>query len=441
MILHGNQRGGAKDMALHLMKEENEHVDVHELCGFVSDNLMGAFQESYAISRGTKCKQHLFSLSINPSKDADIQKQDFVNAFDQAETRLGLVNQPRAIVFHDKHGSDGELRHHAHAVWCRIDTENMKAVQLSFTHKKLREVSRELHIQHDLKMPPGLIDSKDRSPKNYTLAEWQQCKHAEKDPKQVKSVFQDAWSMSDSKAAFANALEERGYILAQGRRGHIAVDYKGEKYAVSRYVGIKAKQVRARLGDSEGLPSIEQAQTKAAGQITERLTELRSEQHQQARAKQQYASKQYKRTQAAQAREVGKLREEQAKRTFEEEQIRAARIRRGLMGFLDRITGKRKRTETLNQLEATKTRERDHSETLDLQQKQESTLKIQQQKSKVAQSKHIETVHELENDIQQLRPPLEPSPTKEHKSYAAEQRERANRSRRPRNRDGPSPSR
>lgn len=29
MILNGNQRGGAKDLALHLMKEENEHVEVH----------------------------------------------------------------------------------------------------------------------------------------------------------------------------------------------------------------------------------------------------------------------------------------------------------------------------------------------------------------------------------------------------------------------------
>ena len=33
MILHGNQRGGARDLALHLLKDENEHVEVHELAG------------------------------------------------------------------------------------------------------------------------------------------------------------------------------------------------------------------------------------------------------------------------------------------------------------------------------------------------------------------------------------------------------------------------
>lgn len=41
MILVGNQRGGAKDLALHLMKDENERVEIHELRGFMSDDLMG----------------------------------------------------------------------------------------------------------------------------------------------------------------------------------------------------------------------------------------------------------------------------------------------------------------------------------------------------------------------------------------------------------------
>lgn len=66
MILVGNQRGNAKNLALHLLKEDNERVNVHELRGFCSDNLVSAFNESYAMSRATKCKQHLFSLSLNP---------------------------------------------------------------------------------------------------------------------------------------------------------------------------------------------------------------------------------------------------------------------------------------------------------------------------------------------------------------------------------------
>ncbi|WP_347264263.1 hypothetical protein [Nitrobacter sp.] len=46
MILVGNQRGGAKDLALHLLKEENDHVEVHELHGFAARDLRGAFNEA-----------------------------------------------------------------------------------------------------------------------------------------------------------------------------------------------------------------------------------------------------------------------------------------------------------------------------------------------------------------------------------------------------------
>ncbi len=42
MILTGNSRGGAKDLAIHLMKPENDHVEVHELRGFAAQTLMGA---------------------------------------------------------------------------------------------------------------------------------------------------------------------------------------------------------------------------------------------------------------------------------------------------------------------------------------------------------------------------------------------------------------
>ena len=36
MILVGSQRGGGRDLAHHLMKPENDHVEVHELRGFAA---------------------------------------------------------------------------------------------------------------------------------------------------------------------------------------------------------------------------------------------------------------------------------------------------------------------------------------------------------------------------------------------------------------------
>ena len=61
MILVGNQRGGGKNLASHLLKEENERVEVHEVRGFMASDLHGAFNEAYAVSRGTRCQQYLFS--------------------------------------------------------------------------------------------------------------------------------------------------------------------------------------------------------------------------------------------------------------------------------------------------------------------------------------------------------------------------------------------
>jgi hypothetical protein len=52
MILKGSQRGGAKQLAYHLLKtEENEHVEVHEVRGFMSDDLHGALKEIHAVSQ------------------------------------------------------------------------------------------------------------------------------------------------------------------------------------------------------------------------------------------------------------------------------------------------------------------------------------------------------------------------------------------------------
>jgi hypothetical protein len=181
-------RGGSKDLALHLLKDENERVEVHEIRGFASRSLLGAFQESHTVSRGTQCKQHLYSLSLSPPKGADVTNAVFEDAIDRAERQLGLTGQPRAIVFHEKRGDDGVLRRHAHAIWCRIDTSEMKARQLSFTHTKLQSLARELYLENEWEMPRGLLQKGYCDPRNFTLAEWQQAKRRGKNPKHLKAL-------------------------------------------------------------------------------------------------------------------------------------------------------------------------------------------------------------------------------------------------------------
>jgi hypothetical protein len=151
MILKGSQRSGGRKLADHLLRvDENEHVELYELRGFMSDDLHTAFNEIHAVSKGTRAKQPFFSLSLNPPSAEQVPIETFDEAIEQIERKLGLDGQPRAIVFHEKEG-----RRHAHVVWSRIDTGQMKAINLPHYTMKLRDVSRNLYLEHGWKMPPG----------------------------------------------------------------------------------------------------------------------------------------------------------------------------------------------------------------------------------------------------------------------------------------------
>lgn len=65
MILNASQRGGASQLGSHLLKAENEQVEVHEIRGFVSDDIRGAMKEAQAVAKGTRCEQFLFSVSLS----------------------------------------------------------------------------------------------------------------------------------------------------------------------------------------------------------------------------------------------------------------------------------------------------------------------------------------------------------------------------------------
>jgi len=102
MIFVGNVRGNGQNLARHLMSSENEHVTVHEVLGFVGDDLAGAFKEAEATARGTRCQKYLYSLSLNPPSTENVQTEIFLEAISRVEDRLGLAGQPRAVVFHEK---------------------------------------------------------------------------------------------------------------------------------------------------------------------------------------------------------------------------------------------------------------------------------------------------------------------------------------------------
>jgi len=363
MILKGSQRGGAAQLAAHLLKtEENEHVEIHELSGFVADDLHGVFKEIQAVSQGTRCRQFMFSLSMNPPEKESVPVEYFEKAIADLEEKMGLEGQPRAIVFHEKEG-----RRHCHAVWSRIDTDEMKAINLPYFKMKLQNISRQLYFQYGWQMPRGLMNKHERNPLNFTLKEWQQAKRLQEDPKVIKQLFQDCWAVSDKKASFEKALNDYGFYLAKGdRRGFVALDYRGEVFSLSRWMNVRTKEIKSRLGALELLASTDEVKRY----IAERMTKFLESYIHQAQINSRIEIKpfiQKKRAlQKHHQRERQVLRKVQADRWQKETIERSKRLPRGLKAVWHRITGKYQKIHTQNERETKQgqMRERDEKHSL-----------------------------------------------------------------------------
>jgi len=399
MILEGNARGGAKNLALHLMKDENDHVEIHELRGFMSDGLMPALNEVHAVSRGTKARKFLFSLSLNPPEPETVSTLDFIDAIERVEHKLALDGQPRVIVFHEKQG-----RRHCHAVWSRIDSAQMKAIPLPFYKMNLQDVSRELYFDHGWTMPKGFISKNERSLDNFTLAQWQQAKRIGKDTKAIKATIRDCWAASDNQASFQQSLKEQGYVLAQGsRRSFVVVDQSCEIFAVPKWLGLRVKEVRARLTDQESLPTVEQAKADIAKKVMNRLSTLRQRQANAIQDRVASLKNEAKVLKQHHMKARYALAQMQEVRTQEEIQNRQQRFRQGISGLWDRLTGRRKRIAKQNEQETVLAVQRDREEKDQLIFEQLKQSRSLQGRLKRLQSFVQRQEKALENDINQYQ--------------------------------------
>ena len=400
MILKGSQRGGAKQLGRHLLKaSENEHIEVHEVRGFMAQDLLGALREAEAISMGTRCKQPLFSVSLNPPEHESVRIDVFETALAAIEERNGLSGQPRVVVFHEKEG-----RRHCHAVWSRIDADTMTARPLPFFKTKLREVSKQLYLENGWQMPRGFMDSKERDPRNFTLSEWQQAKRAKLDARDLKGTIQECWTVSDNRASFAKALEERGLFLARGdRRSHVALTHSGEVFSVPRMIGKKTKDVAARLGPADGLPSVDETKSRIAHDILPRIKSYLAEARQNAvrelgplEQKRQYMQAKHQTERLAM--DAG-----QKARAEAENRERAARLRKGLAGVWDRLRGEYSKRRKQNEMEAFVALQRDREQRHAMIQAQLNERQQLQVQIRKVRTRHAEELHDLHKDAANYR--------------------------------------
>lgn len=405
MILKASQRGGGKQLGLHLLKtEENEHVEVHEIRDFVSRDVVAALKEAYAVSKGTKCKQFLFSVSLNPPQQERVPVEVFEAAIDRIEERNNLKGQPRIIVFHEKEG-----RRHAHAVWSRIDAETMTARNLPFFKMKLRDLSRELYLENGWKMPRGLMNTRETDPRNFSLTEWQQAKRIGRGAGELKELMQECWAVSDSHAAFAQALSARGILLARGdRRGHVAITPEGEVLSVARYTGKTSKDVRARLGDPNNLPSVPEARTQLANDLSEAFKRHLREANEQKHLEITPLNELRRAMAELHRQERTILRNRQTERWTQESRARGNRFDLGVKGLWSRLTGKFAEIQKRNEREALAALSRDRDQRQSLIDGQMKDRQVLQVEIKAVRDRHAEVLKDLRHDQKAVRQITQP---------------------------------
>jgi len=395
MIIEGNQRGHAKQLANHLLNDrDNDHVTIHEITGFSSETVHGAFQEIQATSRATRCTQFLFSVSLNPPQDEIVNNETFEKALSDIEQKMGLEGQPRVVVFHEKEG-----RRHAHCVWSRIDAQSMTAINLPFYKKKLNEISKDIYLEQDWNMPKGFIDKQYTNPLNFTREEWQQAKRQDDDPRMIKHIFKQAWGASDDAKSFAHALQNHGFTLAKGdQRGFVAVDYKGEVYSLSRWTGLKTRALNARL-KQEDLPSVQQAKTKIAEMMTDVLQKHINDVRLERSKKYQPLKSALLNLRERHRAERSALELRHAERQRHEETQRQELMPRWFKGVLARITGKHRRIQEENRQDALKCQARDQKEKQALITKQLQERGRLQNHVQNIRNEHNETMLQMRKDI------------------------------------------
>ncbi|KRT56444.1 relaxase/mobilization nuclease domain-containing protein [endosymbiont of Ridgeia piscesae] len=283
MIPFASQRGLGQDLATHLLNEhDNEMVELVEVNGAIAQDLHGAFAEWEAQAHAlTRCENYLYSLSVNPDPAQDpITRDQYFDYIRRVEEKLGLTDQPRAVVFHSKYG-----REHCHVIWSRIDVDNEKAVQLAFDREKLMMVTREFARDHNLELPDGYHKDRDGKNKQLSLYEMHQQRITGLSKEEHMEQVTDAWRASDSPKAFIQALAERGYILATGKRPYVLIDFYGGMNALPKMINdksVRTKDIRAFLEKDyppESLPSVDEARELVAKHRKEIEAHAKSEQY------------------------------------------------------------------------------------------------------------------------------------------------------------------
>ena len=241
MVIRGKTRGNGKQLAHYLAvqaQQENEHVRILEVNGRLHANddyfhqTMLGMSLTSELSKGMK---GLYHAQINPAyvEDKSMNDDQWMEAADILGQELGLENQRRVIVLHQKKG-----RTHAHVVWERYDHQHGKLISDSFSRLAQDRARKEMEHVFEHKQTP----------------------HRNAKRPELKTALTSFWEQTETGEDFIKTVSDNGYMIAAGvpDRPFMVVDENGRTYDLVRQLkGIRTKDVRARLRDEKLTPEKE----------------------------------------------------------------------------------------------------------------------------------------------------------------------------------------
>lgn len=258
MILKGRPRTHGQQLANYLLSPKNDQVRVLDVRGTIAEErsatgLKQSLKEMDELGKMTHAQSPLFHLALNPNGADQLTPDDWKYSVAKAETALGLEGLPRAVVSHVYQGKE-----HLHVVWSRVNVEDRKCAELSFSNRKLCQAAREIEMELGLTPTIERKRGPEREKQRVLEAQKQQDERATQPRFERDAAIASAWHQAADAADFKQQIEAAGYHLAVGKRGVLVMDASGEAHSISRSVkGIKARDVKEKLADIGDLPTVE----------------------------------------------------------------------------------------------------------------------------------------------------------------------------------------
>lgn len=212
-VIRGKPRGNGRQLGHYLLNsKENERIEVIEVRGTASQDVVKACVEINLMSELTKTDKGIYHGIFNPAIGEDnLSRDQWIMAADILEKELGLENKKRVIVLHTKKG-----RTHAHIAIERYDYQKKKMVSDSHNYKK-HDAARH-KIEKTLNMRKTPLKNM-RSP-------------------QLREMMTGFWNSTKTAEGFIKKANEWGIkvVKSDNRRPYMIVDETGRSHDLTRHL-------------------------------------------------------------------------------------------------------------------------------------------------------------------------------------------------------------